>query len=76
MGRPGNARGSRRRGGNRGHEKLVDHEILEDLAEKEWVILLEGPGQEILGFSTMMLYHTVFEGEAISVLFSGDTIVG
>lgn len=48
--------------------------FLEDLAEKEWVILLESRG-EILGFSTMMLYHTTFEGEPVSVLFSGDTIV-
>ncbi len=52
-----------------------DQVFLEDIAEKEWVILLENRAGEILGFSTMMLYHTEFRGETISVLFSGDTIV-
>ncbi|MBW8887697.1 MAG: hypothetical protein JF616_08065 [Fibrobacteres bacterium] len=46
----------------------------EDLAEKTWVILLKD-GDELAGFSTQLLMETRFEGELLSVVFSGDTII-
>ena len=46
-----------------------------DLAEKNWVILLEDDHGALVGFSTLLLYGTVHEGEPITVVYSGDTIV-
>lgn len=48
-----------------------------DLDEKEAVVLLrrEGPKGEIVGFSTLMTLDLTIEGEAIKVVFSGDTTV-
>lgn len=46
-----------------------------DLAEKPWVLLLED-GQELRGFSTLLVYETALPGEgACTVVYSGDTIV-
>ncbi len=45
-----------------------------DLAEKNWVILLEKEG-ELVGFSTLLAYETSFRGQPLSVVYSGDTIV-
>jgi hypothetical protein len=47
-----------------------------DLAEKEWVLLLESDAGALRGFSTLLLYETVVPGEGVcSVVYSGDTIV-
>lgn len=45
-----------------------------DLQEKNWVILLEDETDTLKGFSTLLMYNTCFEGETISVVYSGDTI--
>ncbi len=45
-----------------------------DLAEKNWAVLVECDGQ-LLGFSTLRVYASQFEGETIWVVYSGDTIV-
>lgn len=45
-----------------------------DLAEKNWVILLERQ-EELVGFSTLHVYETDFRGAPVSVVYSGDTIV-
>ena len=45
-----------------------------DLAEKNWVILLEDNGR-LRGFSTLQLYTTGVGGTRIRVIYSGDTIV-
>lgn len=45
-----------------------------DLAEKNWVVLLERDSR-LVGFSTILAYETSFEGEAVSVIYSGDTVV-
>ncbi|HEY9831988.1 MAG TPA: hypothetical protein V6D26_15495 [Stenomitos sp.] len=52
-------------------------EIFEtDLERKNWVILLEDQETKTLkGFSTLLVYETQFEGEVLSVVYSGDTIV-
>lgn len=49
-----------------------------DLAEKNWVILLEQRGASgvvLRGFSTLLAYETTFRGDPVSVVYSGDTIV-
>ncbi|HEX4963514.1 MAG TPA: hypothetical protein VF173_21980 [Thermoanaerobaculia bacterium] len=46
-----------------------------DLAEKNWILLLEEDGV-LRGFSTMLIYETLSpEGEPLTVVYSGDTIV-
>lgn len=50
--------------------------FLADLAQKNWVLLLrDATSGQLQGFSTLLLYTTEFEGEAIHVIYSGDTIV-
>ena len=47
-----------------------------DLAEKNWVIVLQSPASgAIRGFSTQMLLKTRVDGRDVKALFSGDTIV-
>ena len=46
----------------------------QDLAEKNWVILLTR-GERLVGFSTLLAYEAVFDGQTVSVIYSGDTIV-
>ena len=46
-----------------------------DLRQKNWVIVLEDEVGAIRGFSSLLHYRTTFEGEPVSVVFSGDTIV-
>ncbi|MEO0804789.1 MAG: hypothetical protein AAFY33_00655 [Cyanobacteria bacterium J06643_4] len=51
-----------------------------DLGLKNWVLLLrdgkEGSANsELKGFSTMLMYDVTFEGEVLTVVYSGDTIM-
>ena len=47
-----------------------------DLDSKNWTILIKDEQtNELKGFSTLLMYDTCFEGENISIVFSGDTIV-
>ena len=46
-----------------------------DLAQKTHVLLLTDPGGGLRGFTTMEIYSSVVAGEALRVLFSGDTII-
>ncbi|MBN1306260.1 MAG: hypothetical protein JXA13_17635 [Anaerolineales bacterium] len=59
------------------HFNNATKEIFEhDLSGKNWAILLkDGETSQLVGFSTLALYETSFEGNAISVVFSGDTII-
>lgn len=52
-------------------------EIFErDLRNKSWVILLrDGQTGELEGFSTLALYETAFDGQRLSIVYSGDTII-
>ena len=45
-----------------------------DLAEKNWVIHLRKEGR-LVGFSTLLACESCFEGQAFTVIYSGDTIV-
>lgn len=47
-----------------------------DLNGKNWVILLrDGESGELEGFSTLALYETSFDGQPLSIVYSGDTII-
>jgi len=47
-----------------------------DLRSKNWAILLrDGASGELEGFSTFALYETGFDGQPLSVVYSGDTII-
>jgi len=45
-----------------------------DLAEKNWVVLIQHDTR-LVGFSTLLVYESLFEGEPVSIVYSGDTIV-
>lgn len=45
-----------------------------DLAEKNWALRLTREGR-LVGFSTLLAYETMFAGERLAVIYSGDTIV-
>ena len=46
-----------------------------DLAGKNWVLLIKNKAGQLKGFSTLRLYDVTINGEALSVVYSGDTIV-
>lgn len=46
-----------------------------DLGAKNWVLLLRDAAGTLAGFSTILFYETELEGERVSVVYSGDTIV-
>ena len=50
-------------------------QFLKDLDEKNRVILVEHEDGQLVGFSTLLLYETENEGEPLSIVYSGDTIV-
>ena len=45
-----------------------------DLAEKNWVVVVRRDTR-LVGFSTLLAYESSFDGEPVSVVYSGDTIV-
>ncbi len=52
----------------------VDRDIFEeDLAGKNWVILLEDDGGQLRGFSTLLVYRSGCS--PVTLVYSGDTIV-
>lgn len=46
-----------------------------DLNLKNWVLLLKDDSSLLKGFSTLLMYDVGFEGETLSIVYSGDTIV-
>lgn len=52
---------------------VIWQNFLEDLRQKNWVILLRLQGI-LTGFSTLLFYPTCYQGEEILVVYSGDTI--
>ena len=59
------------------HFERVTRSVFEnDLAEKNWAVLLEDSGGRIRGFSTFHMYEDRdANGEAVAIVYSGDTIV-
>ena len=56
-------------------EGVREPQFLSDLEDKDWVVWLEDRRGRLVGFSTMLLYRFDFEGEAVTIVYSGDTIV-
>ena len=46
-----------------------------DLKLKNWVLLLKDAQSVLKGFSTLLMYDVSFEGELMTVVYSGDTIM-
>ena len=59
------------------HFEGVTRAVFEnDLAEKEWVVLLEDQAGRLRGFSTFLMYaEQGADGERVAIVYSGDTIV-
>jgi hypothetical protein len=55
-------------------EGVVAEQFEADLADKNWVVLLQDEGGTLLGFSTLRYYQTHYEGRPLGVVYSGDTI--
>ncbi len=61
---------------DRYYNNVVREQFDQDLAEKNWVILMtDSDSGEIKGFSTQMLFEHRYQGEDLQVVFSGDTII-
>jgi hypothetical protein len=56
-------------------EGVGEQAFARDLAEKNWVILLEDETRRLRGFSTMLVYQAQAAGEPVRVVYSGDTII-
>ncbi len=46
-----------------------------DLDQKNWLILLEDDAERLMGFPSLLLYRTTQDGEPLTIVYSGDTIV-
>lgn len=59
------------------HFETAQREVFDaDLDEKNWAILLhDGKGGPLRGFSSMLMYQTQQGGEDFTVVYSGDTIM-
>jgi hypothetical protein len=55
-------------------EGVTRDQFESDLAEKNWVLEVRRD-QHLLGFSTLLLREAEFQGQPITVVYSGDTIV-
>lgn len=53
---------------------VTQAQFARDLTEKNWVVLVRRD-LRLVGFSTLLVYETSFEGEPVSIVYSGDTIV-
>jgi hypothetical protein len=55
-------------------EGVTAEAFARDLAGKNWVVLVERENR-LVGFSTINLFEALIQGEHLTVVFSGDTIV-
>lgn len=55
-------------------EGVTRNQFERDLDEKNWVIEIENQGR-LIGFSTLLVKQEEFDGEALTAIYSGDTIV-
>lgn len=55
-------------------EGVTREQFERDLEEKKWVIEIENAGR-LVGFSTLLVREDEFEGERLTAIYSGDTIV-
>ena len=57
------------------YDNVAKDTFLQDLAEKDYCILIRDEGEKIRGFSTQKILKLDNEGEKIHGVFSGDTII-
>lgn len=57
------------------YEKVDRSDFQDDLAEKEWVIVMSDSQRGILGFTTLMRVRAQFGNEPLVALYSGDTVL-
>jgi hypothetical protein len=57
------------------YTKVTPQSFQDDLAEKEWVILLHDHDGGLQGFSTLMRLDEDVDGETVTAFFSGDTVI-
>jgi hypothetical protein len=55
-------------------DQVTKEHFIDDLNEKNWVILIR-QGSLLVGFSTMLVYESMFQGQIVSIVYSGDTII-
>lgn len=55
-------------------EGVTQSQFERDLAEKNWVVEIRH-AQRLVGFSTLLVEVARFEGRALTVIYSGDTII-
>ena len=53
---------------------VAQEQFTRDLDEKNWVVIIRRDSR-LVGFTTLLVYESIFEGEPVSVVYSGDTIV-
>ncbi len=56
-------------------EGVTREQFERDLAEKQWVIEIRNGADRLLGFTTLRVTTSQLDGEPITALYSGDTIV-
>ncbi len=60
---------------NRHYANVSEKMFLKDLSEKDGVLALLDEQGQIQGFSSYLFMQTTYRGDAITALFSGDTII-
>jgi len=55
-------------------EGVTQEQFARDLTEKNWVVLIHRDTR-LVGFTTLHAYESSFDGEPVTVVYSGDTIV-
>ena len=56
-------------------ESVPFEQFSADLDEKNWVLLLRRDDGALIGFSCMHFYDIVVDGEPLTVIYSGDTVI-
>lgn len=56
-------------------ENVSLEQFVEDLEQKNWVLLLRGDGGVLSGFSSMHIYDVTVDNRNFTVVYSGDTVV-
>lgn len=56
-------------------ENVSLEQFVEDLEQKNWVLLLRGDDGVLSGFSSMHIYDVTVDNRNLTVVYSGDTVV-
>lgn len=60
---------------NRHFEGVTRAGFERDLSRKNWTVMLRARGGGLVGFSTLLMREARVEGESLTVIYSGDTIM-